>query len=62
MLTQSYTQAAVPVVEHLTGHQSVKDSRAGQRYTEVEAKQPPDLDVPVKLQRPASVKHVACVT
>lgn len=36
--------------EHLTGHQAVEHSRAGQRYAEVEAKQPPVLCIPVELE------------
>ena len=50
MLTEGYPKAAVPVVEHLAGHQRVEHSGAGQGYTEVEAKQPPVLCIPIELQ------------
>lgn len=50
VLTKGNPKAAVPVVEHLTGHQSVKDSGAGQWYTEVKAKQPPILRIAVELK------------
>lgn len=43
VLTEGNAKAAVPVVEHLAGHQSVEHSGAEQRYTKVEAKQPPVL-------------------
>lgn len=42
-------QAAVPPVEHLTGHEGVEDGRAHQRHAEVEAEEPPVLHVLVKL-------------
>lgn len=35
--------------EHLTGHESVEDSCADQRETEIEAKQPPVLRFLVEL-------------
>lgn len=35
--------------EHLTGHETVEDSRADQRETEIEAKQPPVLRFLVEL-------------
>lgn len=42
-------QAAIPSVEHLTGHEGVEDGRAHQRHAEVEAEEPPVLHVLVKL-------------
>lgn len=49
MLAESYPKAAIPVVEHLARHQRVEHSRAGQRDTKVEAKQPPVLCISVEL-------------
>lgn len=49
MLAESYPKAAIPVVEHLTSHQRVEHSRAGQWDAKVEAKQPPVLCIPVEL-------------
>lgn len=43
VFTEGYPKAAVPVVEHFAGHQSVEDSSADQGYTEIEAEQPPVL-------------------
>lgn len=51
MLTERYPEAAVPVVEHLAGHQGVKDAGAGEWHTKVEAKQPPVLCILVELRR-----------
>lgn len=36
--------------QHLTGHESVEDSRAGQWKAEIEAKQPPVFDILVELE------------
>lgn len=51
VLAESYPQTAVPVVEHLAGHQGVKDGSTCEGYAEVEAKQPPVLCVFVELTR-----------
>lgn len=51
MLAEGDPKAAFPVVEHLARHQRVEHSRARQRYAKVEAKQPPDLRIPVELQK-----------
>lgn len=50
VFTEDDAEAAVPVVEHLTGHQSVEHGRTHQRNAEVEPKQPPVLDVLIVLQ------------
>lgn len=50
VLTQGDTQAAVPVVEHFAGHQGIEDGGAGQRYAEVETKQPPVLGILIELK------------
>lgn len=50
VLTEGYPKAAVPAVEHLAGHQSVKYSGADQWHTEVEAKHPPVFCFLIELQ------------
>ena len=49
MFTQCDPQTPLLVPEHLTGHQAIENSRTGQRYAEVETKQPPVLGIPVEL-------------
>lgn len=49
MFTEGDSQAAVPSVQHLAGHEGVKDCSAHQGHAEVEPKQPPVLYVLVKL-------------
>lgn len=50
VLTEGNPKAAIPVTEHLAGHQGVEEGCAGQRHDKVEAKQPPVLCIPVELQ------------
>lgn len=50
VLTEGYPKAAISVVEHLAGHQSVEHSCTGKWYTKVEAKQPPYLCISIDLQ------------
>lgn len=50
VLGESDAQAAVPVVEHLAGHQCVEDGCARQWHAEVEAEKPPVLCLNVKLR------------
>lgn len=49
VLTEGDAKTALPVVQHLTGHQSVEDGGARQGYTEVEAEKPPILIFYVEL-------------
>lgn len=49
VLTKGDPQAAVPPVEHLTGHEGVEDCCAHQGHAEVEPKEPPVLHILVKL-------------
>jgi hypothetical protein len=51
VLTKGDPQAAVPPVEHLTGHEGVEDCCAHQGHAEVEPKEPPVLHILVKLSR-----------
>lgn len=59
VFTEDDAEAAVPVVEHLTGHQSVEHGRTHQRYAEVEPKQPPVLDVLIVLQENHNKENVS---
>lgn len=62
MLAESYPQTAVPVVEHLAGHQGVKDGSTCEGYAEVEAKQPPVLCVFVEHHEVSfGVQHAGAV-
>lgn len=60
VLTERDPEAAFPVVEHLTGHQSVKDSRANQRNTKVKAKKPPVLCVCIGLKGDENIVTIDC--
>lgn len=51
MFAEGNPQAAVPPVEHLTGHEGVEDCCAHQGHAEVEPKEPPVLHILVKLSR-----------
>lgn len=51
MLAEGDPKAAFPAVEHLARHQRVEHGRARQRHAKVEAEQPPDLRIPVELQK-----------
>lgn len=59
VFTEDDAEAAVPVVEHLTGHQSVEHGRTHQRNAEVEPKQPPVLDVLIVLQENHNKENVS---
>lgn len=49
VLAEGNPQAAIPPVEHLTGHEGVEDRRAHQGHAEIEPEEPPVLHVLVKL-------------
>lgn len=59
VLAEGDPKAAFPVVEHLARHQRVEHGCTRQWYTKVEAEQPPDLCVPVELQKN---KHIGVST
>lgn len=59
MLAEGDPKAAFPVVEHLARHQRVEHGRARQRDAKVEAEEPPDLRIPVELQKN---KHIGVST
>ncbi len=46
--------------KHLTGHESVEDSCAGQREAEIEAKQPPILHILVELEEQKRASQMKC--
>lgn len=49
VLTEGNSQAAVPSVQHLTGHKGVEDCSAHQGHAEIEPEEPPVLYILVKL-------------
>lgn len=56
MLTENNPKTSVSMAEHFTGHERVKNGCAGQRHTEVKAKQPPVFIFYIKLR--ADETHV----
>lgn len=42
---------ALLAAEHLTGHERVEDSCAGQRETEIEAEEPPVFHILIELEK-----------
>lgn len=55
MLTESNPKTSVSAVEHFTGHECIENGCAGQRHTEVKAKQPPVFPIYIELR---GEKHV----
>lgn len=49
VFTEGDPQAAIPPVEHLTGHEGVEDGRAHQGHAEVEPEEPPVFHISVEL-------------